>query len=104
MIFLIRNIFEPNFFYIQAMIHKTFMLKTHSWQIQNRLKEIWIILLDQTIFGPKSFLVPNIFGPKFSLDLSYDSESIHVQNTFLTDSKQIKKKLKYCFWTKIFLT
>ena len=38
-------------------------------------------------------LLPNIFGPKFVLDLSYDSQNIHVQNTFLTDSEQIQN-----FW------
>ena len=54
------------------MINKTFMLKTHSRQIQNRWEKIWIILLDQTIYGSKIFLVPNIFGSKFALDLGYD--------------------------------
>ena len=38
-------------------------------------------------------LLPNIFWPKFVLDLSYDSQNIHVQNTFLTDSEQIQN-----FW------
>ena len=78
------------------MIHITFMFKTHSRHIQNRLKNFWKNVLDQ-----------NIFGPKFLLDLSYDSHKIHVQNTFPTDSKQIKKILenvcgsKY-FWTQIY--
>ena len=35
--------------------------------------------------------VPNIFGAKLLLYLSYDSHTIHVQNTFQTDSKQIQK-------------
>ena len=35
----------------------------------NQMKKIWIILLNQTTFGPKMFFLPNIFGPKFALAL-----------------------------------
>ena len=41
-------------------------------------------------FWAKIFLLPNIFGPKFLLDICYDSQNINVQNTFLTDSQQIQ--------------
>ena len=128
------------------MIHKAFMLKTHSWQIKNKLKinlEYFFgrkYLLTENVFGPKyhrnqfSFIpkqwftkhssskhIPdrfktswklfliqticdsNIFGPKFLLDLSYESQKIHVQNTFLRDSKQILQILEKCFWIKFFL-
>ena len=90
-------------------IQNTFL--TDSKQIQNILENFcWI----KIFFGPKKFLIPNIFGTKFLLYLSYDSHSIHVQNTFLTDSKQIQKNFgKYvwikiffdpkCFWSQIFL-
>ena len=44
------------------------------------------MFLDQIIFGSKMFLVPNNFGSKFLLDLSYESQNIRVQNTFLADS------------------
>ena len=48
------------------------------------------------------FLVPNILGPKFLQYLSFDSQNIHVQNTFLTDSKQIQKVLKNLLEQNIF--
>ena len=54
------------------------------------------------IFRLKMFLVPNIRGPKFLLDLSHHLHSIQVQNTFLTDSKQIQKILEFFFDQNIF--
>ena len=83
------------------------MFKTHSRQIQNIFKKFCENFFDESIFGLKIFLVPNMLGPKFLLDLSYHSYNIHIQNTFQTDSKQIKKILenvcgsKY-FWTQIY--
>ena len=59
------------------------MFKTHFRQIQNIFKNFC-----------KNFGDENIFGPKFLLNLSYDSYNIHVQNTFPTDSKQIQNKLE----------
>merc|ERR1711942_106240 len=80
------------------MIHIPFMFKN----IPDRFK------IDSKFFGKyvciKIFFVPNIFGTKFLLYLSYDSHSIHVQNTFLTDSKQIQKILENMFGSKYFLT
>ena len=61
-------------------------------------------MLNQTIVGPKMFWVPNFFGPKFALDLSIDYKNIHVQNTFLTDSKQIQFFFENLFGSKYFLT
>ena len=58
--------------------------------------------MDQNFLRAKMFLVPNIFEPKFLLDLSYASHNIHVQNTFLADSKQIQKILENNFVPKIF--
>ena len=104
--FLTQNVFGPKYFwdqisFIPKMIHIAFRFKTHSWQIQNILENFcWI----KIFFGPKKFLIPNIFGTKFLLYLSYDSHSIHVQNTFLTDSKQIQKFLENMFGSKYFLT
>ena len=67
-----------------------------------QMKKNQIILLNQTIVGPKMFWVPNFFGPKFALDLSIDYKNIHVKNTFLTDSKQIKFLFKICLDQNIF--
>ena len=94
-----QTFLDPNFFNTLALIHKTFMFKTHSWQIQNRFKKFWKIFWSRIFLDPKFLLVPNIFEPKFLLDLSYDSHSIHVQNTFPTDSKKVWN----FFWMKIYL-
>ena len=105
----IRNIFQYNFAQHFLNLLRIYQLKhscsnTHSWQIQNTFKIFWKIFMDQNIFWLKKFLVPNIFETKFLLNLSYDSHSIHVQNTFLTDSKQIQKILENMFGSKYFLT
>ena len=71
-------------------IEKRFM--TDSWQIQK--------IFDKIFFCPQYFwnqisLIPKlwffIFGPKICLRSQLWVTSIHVQNTFLTDSKQIQK-------------
>ena len=69
------------------MIHNAFMFK-------NKLKNVWNIFLDQSMFWLKMFLVQNIY-------LSYDSQNIQVQNTFLTDSKQIQNILEMVLDQKI---
>ena len=86
------------------MIHIPFMFKTHSRQIQNRFKKFLENMLGSKHFLTQNVLIPNIFGTKFSLYLSYDSHSIHVQNTFLTDLKQIQRNLGNMFVSKYFLT
>ena len=89
------------------MIHIAFMFKTHSDRFKTDSKNFG------KFFGSKYFwtqnvLVSNILGPKFLLDLSYDSKNIHVQNTFRTDSKQIQKNFENfsdqnIFGPKVFL-
>ena len=43
-----------------------------------------------------------LFGPKFLLGLSYESQNVHVPNTFLRDSNQILQILEKCFGSKYF--
>ena len=95
--FFVPNICGPKFLLDLShhlhSIHVQNTFLTDSKQIQKILEFFLIkIFLDS-----KMFLVPNILGPKFLQDLSFDSQNIHVQNTFLTDSKQIQKILEN-FW------
>ena len=96
--FLDQNIFGPKFLldlsYDSHNTHVQTTFPTDSKQIE----KFWKLFLDQNIFGLKTFLVPNIFGPKFPLDLIYDLDSVH-HNRFQTN----KKKLGKVFWIKIFL-
>ena len=64
------------------------MFKKHSRQIQKNMEK---------------FFDQNISGPKFILDLSFDSHDIHVRNTFPTDSKADSEIFGKSFSIKIFL-
>ena len=92
--FWIQNVFGPKQFRIQISFRPKLWITKHSCSIHipGRFKT-YKRKFGSNFFGPKMILLPNIFGPKFVLDLSYDSQNIHVQNTFLTDSEQIQN-----FW------
>ena len=99
-----KNIFFAKFFFWQNFcfgsydkVLDTFTLHSRSKHIPDRFKtdsKNFGNFFGSKYFWTQNVLVSNILGPKFLLDLSYDSKNIHVQNTFRTDSKQIQKNFE----------
>ena len=79
----VTSIHVQNTFLTDSKQIQKIHIKKNSWHIRDTFKKIWA----------KQNFVPNIFGTKFLLYLSYDSHKIHTQKPILTDSKQIENCL-----------